>query len=121
MADKKFNYFYSFENYQADFLRIMHHAFFGCHDTQYVDILEDREQGHEILIFQTVNLFCETAMYVSPGLHLQALTSPSLHYMALQSQLSTEPTLLQSQFTIHVLLVIAWSMNWWNIQQKCGE
>ena len=86
MADKKFNSFYSFENYQADFLRIMHHAFFGCHDTQYVDILEDREQGHEILIFQTVNLFCETARYVSP---LQALPCHSLRYIALQSQLST--------------------------------
>ena len=83
----------------------MHHAFFGYHDTQEIDIL-DRE-GHEILIFWAVNLFCETAVYVSPGLHLQVLTCPSLHYIALQSQLSTEPTLLHSQFTIHVLLVIA--------------
>ena len=58
------------------------------------------EQGQEILIVQTVNLFCETAMYVSSGLHLQALVYPGLHYIALQSQLSTEPTLfvLQTQF-----------------------
>ena len=28
------NSFYSFENYLAEFLRIMHHAFFGCHYTQ---------------------------------------------------------------------------------------
>ena len=34
------NFFYSFENYIADFLRIMHHAFSGCHDTQQVDILD---------------------------------------------------------------------------------
>ena len=44
------------------------------------------EQGNEILIFQTVNLFCDTAMYGSPGLHLQALPCHSLHYTALQSQ-----------------------------------
>ena len=42
-------------------------------------------------------------MYVSPGLHLQGLTYPSLHYIALQSQFSTEPTLLQSQFTIRFI------------------
>ena len=28
------NSFYSFENYLAEFLRIMHHAFVGYHDTQ---------------------------------------------------------------------------------------
>ena len=92
MADKKFNSFYSLENYLADFLRIMHHAFFGCHDTQQVDIL-DRARTWNFNI-QTVNLFCETAIYVSSGLHLLALTCPSLHYIALQSQLSTEPIIL---------------------------
>ena len=65
------------------------------------------EQGHGILIFQTANLLCETVMYVSPELHLQALPCPSLHYIVLQSQPSTEPTLLRSELTIHVLLVIA--------------
>ena len=38
-------------------------------------------------------------MCVRPGLHLEALPCPNLDYISMQSQLSTELILLQSQLT----------------------
>ena len=94
------NSFYSFENYQADFLRIMHHAFFGCHGMTHSRQTFWTGQGHEILIFQTVN--CNVC---KSWLALGRLPCPSLHYITLQSQLSTEPILLQNQLTIQACFI----------------
>ena len=58
------------------------------------------EQGHEILIFQTVN--CNVC---KSWLALGSLPCSCLHYIAQQSQLSTEPILLQSQLTIQACFI----------------
>ena len=54
----------------------------------------------------------------SAALPLQALSCPTLHYIALHSQPC--PT-LACCVTLTLLLVLTWSINWWNIQQKCGN
>ena len=44
-------------------------------------------------------------MYLIPWLHLEALPCPSLDYIAMHSQLFTEPILLQSQLTIQACFI----------------
>ena len=89
---------------------------FRCHDTQKVARHFAWNFIFNISDCQPLLQNCS----VSPALHLWALPCPTLHYIFLQSQPC--PNLPCSAIlTIHVLLVLAWSINWWNIQQKCGE
>ena len=114
MVDKKFTrFFISFLNNLADFLKIMHHSSMSWQIT--VDTLDRaRTWNFKFSNCQPLLWYCNA----SPALHLQALSCTILHYMALHSQ---PYPILPYCVILTLLLVLTWSINWWNIQQKYGN
>ena len=107
------NSLYHFWNNLADFLKIMHHS------SMVWQITGDTWDRARTWNFKFSN--CQPLLWncnASLALHLQALSCPTLHYIAWHSQPC--PT-LPCCVILTLLLVLTWSINWRNIQQKCGN
>ena len=104
------NSLYHFWNNLRDFLKTVHHCSMPWQIT--VDTLDRaRTWNFKFSDCQPLLWNCNA----SPALHLQALSCPTLHYIALHSQPC--PT-LPCCVILTLLLVLTWYINWWNTQQN---
>ena len=99
------NCLYHFSNNLADFLKIMYHSSMPW------QIIVDTLDRARTWNFKFSS--CQPLLW-----NWNAKSCPTLYYTPLYNQpCSTLPYCV----ILTLLLVLAWSINWWNIQQKCGN